>query len=193
MTETFAKLAVLRSHLDSAIFLVSLEDGFVSAHTIIMAAEELFRTLYVKKNLFVEFDYRFYIKDEYQLDYLKKAREKYNFFKHADRDIDDLLDVDRQQIHKLNELLLGLFVAGYRKTFSHSTNSMNTYGKWFAAVHPNYIKWENMDGGDKLKTRIQKLDPDTTLRRQMLRVMLYHAQILPQDDFDFLRAMSTAL
>ena len=85
MTEPFDKIAILRSHLESAIFLVSLEDGFVAAHTIIMAAEELFRTLYVKRDLFVEFDYRFYVKDEHQAEYLQKMREKYNFFKHADR------------------------------------------------------------------------------------------------------------
>ena len=74
MAETFDKLEVLRSQVDSAIFLVSLEEGFVAAHTIIMAAEELFRTLYVKKNLFVEFDYRIYIKDEHQIEYLQKMR-----------------------------------------------------------------------------------------------------------------------
>jgi hypothetical protein len=190
MTESFDKLAVLRSQLDSAIFLVSLDDGFVAAHTIIMAAEEIFRTLYVKKDLFVEFDYRFYIKDEHQIEYLQKMREKYNFFKHADRDIDAILEVDREQIHKLNEILLGTMIAGYRKVFSKSTDAMDAYGKWFAAAHPNYIKWEQISGGEQIKIKLQKLDPDIALRRQMLRVLLYHSGVLPKDDFDFLRIMA---
>ena len=189
MAETFDKLEVLRSQVDSAIFLVSLEEGFVAAHTIIMAAEELFRTLYVKKNLFVEFDYRIYVKDEHQIEYLQKMREKYNFFKHADRDIDTVLSVDPTQIHKLNEILLGVLIAGFRKTFSRSTASMDAYSKWFAAVHPDYIKWENISGGRQIKMNLQKLDSDQALRRQMLRVFLYHAGVLPKDDFDFLRIM----
>jgi len=188
MTEIYDKLNVLRDQLDSAIVLVSLEDGFVAAHTIIMAAEELFRTMYVKKDLFVEFDYRFYIKDEHQIEYLKKVREKYNFFKHADRDIDATLEVDREQIHRLNQVLLGLLIAGYRKTFSRSSLSMDTYGSWFVVAYPELIKWEQIADGEKMKSKLPAIGIDLPLRRQALRVWLYHAGVLPRDDFDILQA-----
>jgi hypothetical protein len=80
MIEVFDKPKVLRSLLDSAVRLVPLEDDFVAAHSIVMACEELFRTWYVQKNLFVDFDYRIYIKDEYHKEYLKTIRADYNFF-----------------------------------------------------------------------------------------------------------------
>lgn len=187
MTERFDKLTVLRDQINSAIVLVSLEDGFVATHTIIMAAEEIFRTLYVKKNLLVEFDYRMFIKDEYQSEYLAKMREKYNFFKHADRDIDAFLDVDRNQIHDLNEVLLALLVHGYMKVFGPGTTSMETYARWFAVSHPQFFKWNNISGGTELEAKIKKLGADPAIQRQVLRVMLYGAGVLPKDDFDLLQ------
>jgi len=52
MTELFDKPRVLKAHLNTAVVLVSLEEGFVSAHTIVMACEELLRTWYVKKDIY---------------------------------------------------------------------------------------------------------------------------------------------
>jgi hypothetical protein len=58
MIEVFDKPKVLRSQLDSAVRLVSLEDDFVAAHSIVMACEELFRMWYVKNDIFVDFHVR---------------------------------------------------------------------------------------------------------------------------------------
>jgi hypothetical protein len=69
---------------------------------------------------------------------------------------------------------------------------MDTYTRWFAVVHPDFIKWENITGGEQVKANIEKLDADKQLRRQMLRVLLYHAGVLPKDDFEFLRIMGMA-
>ncbi len=96
-------------------------DPAVLAHTIVMSCEELLRTWYVKKDIYVPFDYRIMIEDEYQRQYLDKIREKYNFFKHADRDIDAKIEVDPEEMHKLNEMMLGLTISGYRAIFSDAT------------------------------------------------------------------------
>jgi hypothetical protein len=192
MTETFDKIRVLQSHLETAVILVSLEHGYVSAHTIIMAAvEELFRNLYVKKDLFVSFDYRIYVKDEHQKEYLRKTREKYNFFKHADRDTDAKLQVDDEQPHRLNEILLGLLVFSWRETFSKTSLTMSVYGQWFAVNYPDYIKWQNVSDGEKIRQNIKNIDADKIVRRQTLRVMLYSEDILPRDDFDLLAAFDS--
>lgn len=187
MTDRYDKLSVLRDQIDNAVILVSLENSFVSAHTIIMAAEELLRTWYVEKNTYVDFDYRFYIKDEHQRDYLRIMREKYNFFKHADRDIDAVLEIDREQLHKLNEMLLGILIYGYRKLISTVTTAMDIYASWYAIAYPDYIKWDEVAGGREIKAKIAKLDDDKSVRRQILRVMLYNADVLPKEDFEFLK------
>lgn len=168
--------------------MVSLEDGYVSAHTIIMAAEELFRNLYVNKNMTVSFDYRVYIKDEHQKEYLKKTREKYNFFKHADRDTDTDLEVDKEQLHRLNEIMLGLLIFSWRESFSKDSDTMTLFAQWFAANYPDLIKWETLSGGEEMKQSLKQLETDKPLRRQTLRVMLYANNILPREDFDFLTA-----
>ncbi len=184
---TLNKQAVLRSHLETAIVLVSLENGYVSAHTIIMACEELLRTWYVAKDKYVPFDYRFYIKDEYQKVYISKIRERYNFFKHADRDIDATIDLDPEELHRLNEVLLAISIFGYRYLFSDKTAAMNSYGQWFAAAYPDFIQWSNVPGGEKLAERIRTLSTEPLLRRQALRVFLYSSGVLPKADLDILR------
>jgi len=189
MSETFDKIKVLCAQLDSAIILVSLEDGFVAAHTVIMASEEISRTWYVKKKLSVEFDYRIYVKDEHQRAYLQKMREKYNFFKHANRDINEILEIDREQIHYINEVLLGVLVSGYRNVFTQSSLAMDTYIQWVEVVHPHLIKWENIPGGAHIKALAAKTSTNKPL---MLRVMLYEAGVLPMDDFDLLQVMRAA-
>src|SRR6266567_4341266 len=189
MTQLFDKPRVLKAHLNTAVVLVSLEEGFVSAHTIVMACEELLRTWYVKKDIYVPFDYRIMIEDEYQRQYLDKIREKYNFFKHADRDIDAKIEVDPEEMHKLNEMMLGLTISGYRAIFSDATPAMNEYGKWFSTCYPNLIKWYKMPGGPAIKARlagVTDFPKDGPGRRQILRVHLYITGVLPKQDLPLL-------
>jgi len=193
MIEIFNKPKVLRAQPDAAVVLVSLEETFVAAHTIIMACEELFRSWYVKKDIYVEFDYRIMIKDEYHRDYLDKMRQKYNYFKHADRDTDETLDVDHQQIHRLNETLLALLVHGYRKVFGELTAPMDIYSRWLVIAYPHLIKWDNVAGGSELRSNIEKVKNNDADKRQMLRVMLDDASVLPKEDFQFLRLWKQTL
>jgi len=158
-----------------------------------MACEELFRSWYVKKDIYVEFDYRIMIKDEYHRDYLDKMRQKYNYFKHADRDTDETLDVDHQQIHRLNETLLALLVHGYRKVFGELTAPMDIYSRWLVIAYPHLIKWDNVAGGSELRSNIEKVKNNDADKRQMLRVMLDDASVLPKEDFQFLRLWKQTL
>ena len=187
MIEVFDKPKVLRSQLDSAVRLVSLEDDFVAAHSIVMACEELFRTWYVQNNLFVDFDYRIFIKDEYHKEYLKTIRADYNFFKHADRDLDDVIEVDHEHFHRRNEVLLFLHIAGYRKVFGEISPVMTAYFQWATIAYPDFIKWENVPGGESRRSQIAKIENDPVVKRQLLRVMLYDVGALDSADFSRLQ------
>jgi hypothetical protein len=187
MIEVFDKPKVLRSQLDSAVRLVSLEDDVIAAHSIVMACEELFRMWYVKKDLFVDFDYRIFIKDEYHHAYLKTIRADYNFFKHADRDLDAVIDVDHEQFHRRNEVMLFLHIAGYRKVFGEISPVMQAYFHWATIAYPGFIKWENVPGGEDRRSQIAKIEDDSVLKRQLLRVMLYDVGALDSEDFSRLQ------
>jgi hypothetical protein len=189
MTLVFDKPSVLRAHLNTAVAVVSLEEGFVSAHLIIMACEELLRMWYVKKDVYVPFDYRILTRTGI----IKCIWEKYNFFKHADRDIDATVEVDPEEMHSANEMMLGLLISGYRVIFSTVTVAMNEYGKWLSVFYPDLILWDEMPDGAGIKAKISRLGnvPMTGVeRRQVLRACLYLSGALPKQDLPLFRAMT---
>jgi hypothetical protein len=51
------KPQILRQQLDATIYLVTLDDAYISAHTIIMVCEKLLRTWITKKDICYPYDY----------------------------------------------------------------------------------------------------------------------------------------
>ena len=88
-TKRLTKAGVLRTHIDSAIILMAYEDAYVSAHTLVMACEELIRTLSDKKGTPYSSDWRTRVRAKAHT----YINANYNFFKHADRDVDEMLEI----------------------------------------------------------------------------------------------------
>jgi hypothetical protein len=141
------KPQIARSHIDTAVQLVAIDESYISAHLVIMAAEELLRIWYVKKDLYWPRDYRIIIKEEHHRDWLVKTREKYNFFKHADRDIDDSIDINPDDMRRLNDLLLLSLIDCYRHLFGHLTPTMTYFASWMCASYPEYVFWDKFPSG----------------------------------------------
>ena len=88
--------------VDAAVVLIAHEDAYVSAHTIVMASEELIRTLADKKGTPYGTDWRTRVNPKYRPKAHNYIRDKYNFFKHADRDIDKVLEIDPEEVRGFN-------------------------------------------------------------------------------------------
>lgn len=80
------KLDIIRAHLVTAVQLVAVEASPVSTHLIVMATEELIRSVAARTRqpLTVDVDNR--IRPERRAEFRRAQRAAYNFFKHADRD-----------------------------------------------------------------------------------------------------------
>ena len=190
-----SKPEILGQHLDAAIYLVALDNAYISAHTIIMVCEELFRTWLTKNDIYYPCDHRIYIRDEYQRQWINKIREKYNFFKHADRDIDATIDICPEELHTINEMMLAMTIHGYRYIFSETSKAADTYSRWFAAFYHDCIRWDDMPNGIEIKTMIENnkdiLAFDPPSKRTLLRAMLYQTGAMPRIDTLILKALPT--
>ncbi|MGY2806392.1 hypothetical protein [Bradyrhizobium sp. USDA 4506] len=185
-TIALTKPAIFAAHLDAAFHLVALDDAYVSAHVVIMAAEEIFRTWYVKKNVYWPYDYRILIKDEHHSVWLQMIREKYNFFKHADRDIDGAIDVEPEELHTANQLM-GILIAGYNEVFSSLTPTMKCFSSWFIAKFPDLLK-SDLPGRDAFLAILEKIPSlGPTQSRMALRALFYKQGVLPRTDLVLMR------
>lgn len=184
------KPTILASHIDAACHLITFDGATVSAHVVIMAAEEIFREWYVKKNIYWRHDYRILVKQEYHREYLGLLRKKYNFFKHADRDIDEEIDVDIDALRKANELQLGILIHGYKAVFSQRTPTMETYGLWFLGAYPDLLDQTKIQESQPLLAFLKHAPTlSGAEKRQALRGLFYKEGILPRSELELFRRL----
>ena len=91
-----SKLDSARRQLRTAITLWFTDGDPVSIHTLVVAAYEIFHTVSkqrdpYRRDLLFDSDY---IKDEYRRDWINLIKKNANFFKHADRDPNDIAEFD---------------------------------------------------------------------------------------------------
>jgi hypothetical protein len=89
-----SKLDAAREQIRTAILIWFNEGSTIAIHTLAAAAHEIVHALYVKKglvDLLLDTDL---VKPQYRSYWIGKVREDANFFKHADRDPDALLEFD---------------------------------------------------------------------------------------------------
>jgi hypothetical protein len=188
-TKRLTKADVLRAHIDSAIILTAYEDAYVSAHTLVMACEELIRTLSDKKGRPYSSDWRSRVNPKYRPKGHTYINDKYNFFKHADRDIDDVLEVNPEDVREFNATFLASFITGYSTLFSDVSLNARTFYKW-AAVCGWAVHLDALPHADIIKKAIAYLDLDTPKReRDLLRQWLgipIDTNVLPKDESDAL-------
>jgi hypothetical protein len=64
---------------------------------------------------------------------------------------------------------------------------MTAYYQWATIAYPDFIKWENVSGGENRRSQIAKIENDPVVKRQLLRVMLYDVGALDSADFSRLQ------
>jgi hypothetical protein len=164
-----SKRGVIRAQLDGAILLIADEDSYIAGHTIVMACEELLRTWSDVKGLPYETDWRSRVNPKYKGHEHTFVRHKYNFFKHADKDINTEIDIEPEDIRQWNEIFLFLFVRGYVDLFSDLSQRMQSYYKW-VAVQGVGTDLESLPHAEIFRRAIDYLDLNTPAdKRRLLR------------------------
>lgn len=94
MAIAITKLDAARRQLKEAIRLWFQDGDPVAIHCLACSAHEIIHDLNQKKKGRDLLYDSVVIKDEYQKDWARRLKAPYNFFKHADKDADDVLEFD---------------------------------------------------------------------------------------------------
>jgi hypothetical protein len=178
---------VIRAQIDGAILLVADEDSYIAAHTIVMACEELLRTWSDFKKVPYSADWRTEINPKYRGREHTFIRGNYNFFKHADRDIDAQTDIEPEDLRQWNEIFLLTFIRGYSDLLSGLSWRMRTYYKWMA-VQGVGTDLESLPHAAIFQKAIDYLDLKTpTEQRSLLRNWLGFSNNEPPSEAEALK------
>ncbi len=116
------KLEAIRHLLHASIRMFFWQEDPFALHVILYSCDRLLADYVKKKNIFVTFDWKDYIKDEYHQAFYDLRIETYDFLRHADRRPDHKLGV--RDIEKTNELDLLMNVHRYKEiTSSHTEHT----------------------------------------------------------------------
>ncbi|HXE42340.1 MAG TPA: hypothetical protein VN516_04880 [Candidatus Baltobacteraceae bacterium] len=137
-----SKLDCARRQLELAIELFFMERDPVSIHTLAGATYQLLADINKHrggKPLTTELEglKRFVIPGK-EKELAKLFKEAENFFKHADRDPEGVIDFSPE----INELLLWEASLKYSELTSEETSAMVAIQLWFQVKHPEYFKLE---------------------------------------------------
>jgi len=77
-------------------------------------------------------DWRTNVNPKYRAREHTFIRSNYNFFKHADKDINAHTNIDPEDLRQWNEIFLLTFIRGHSDLFSNLSWRMRAYYKWMA-------------------------------------------------------------
>ncbi len=162
-----SKLDAAKRQLEIAIRLFLCNLDIVAIHTLTAAAHSLLRDLGKKQNkesLIKDGTIRQF-KPEYQKMFSRKLNEAENFFKHADRDNNKLLDFPLLP----TELLLWDACSMYFNLTQEDTPLIKIYKWWFFTKYPDFLADKNTK---KTVTKlINKLGLNHNNRGQFLNLL----------------------
>jgi hypothetical protein len=130
-----SKLEAAREQIRTAILVWFNEGSPVAVHTLVAAAHEIVHALYVKKglvDLLLDSDL---VKPQSRSYWRGKVREDANFFKHADRDPDALLEFDPF----VNEAHLVFTLLGLRRMGEVLGVEEDIFMRWEALHRPELM------------------------------------------------------
>jgi hypothetical protein len=182
-TETsLSKLAIIEFHLLTAIQMIALQQSEISTHVIVMACEEMIISLADASNVFLDYDYRIYIKDEHHKDYRRLVRKPYNFFKHADIDSNAPYEgPSLDELREANEIVTLMNANGYQKIGGKNLNkALGVFAATMIAKKPQLFKKEWIASHPEIKAQLDQLPRQLEYAYVALREHLYRLNLLPQ-------------
>jgi hypothetical protein len=176
------KIDVAEEHILSAIQMIALEMSAVSSHLVVKAAEEIVLKLARRASLDLPFDLLTYVRPARRKEVQSKMVELYNFFKHADRDPDAILQPEQiARLQEVNDIALLMAIQTYRVLGGVVPAYMALFSGSICAVYPSLITeatvssttpefqetWKNIKGSSRSEVL------------SMLRTYLKRQRLLP--------------
>ncbi len=151
------KLDASKRQLEVAIDLFFLSCDPISIHTLTSASYNILRDHYKKdaQEVFIKNEILKYVKENMKKRMLNKINEAENFFKHADRDINVVLDFRPKQ----TEYLMWEATQIYYDITKKKPDKFNIYNYWFAANHKNLFVEKNIQEIDRALDSEEMMDP----------------------------------
>jgi hypothetical protein len=139
----------------------------VANHVTVMSARQIINEYAIAHGIALTHDMRTYLKDEAlakEFEYLWKTR--YNFFKHADKDYDD--EVNISNIGIINEFETLFNIEKYNQLFGKRTGHMALFLMYLVMLYPDKFQptEEQARAFSSVRDRLQK---EGTLSRVSLR------------------------
>jgi len=132
------KSEAARRQLDSAIRMLFQNDDPIAIHTLCMAAFRILRDLAEKRgDSDIHKFTKAIIKPGMEKEFWAVLQGPANFFKHADRDADAILDEVDEEVNDIAMLL----TCHYYQSLGHQlTPEMMVLRLWVNVMHPNYLR-----------------------------------------------------
>ena len=124
-----------------------------------MACKSLILDVAAAKSVLIEWHHRFWIKDEYQGEFLAREKKAYNYFKHADRDPEtEYGGPEFDDLSHINEIQTLFNIQGCVNISGKREPEFDTFAQVMLVRHPHFFKLEFLDSYPELKIQLGLLD-----------------------------------
>lgn len=141
MTGTLSKRLVAQRELEAAIRLLLQHRDHVSAYVLAWAAYDIVGPISRSRGIqSIEEEFEGELAPASLKDWRKMRRRHYNFFKHADRDPDEVVDDVPRELVEAQIFISNLDFQGAFETLSPI---QALYMSWFTGVYPQFVRPES--------------------------------------------------
>lgn len=133
-----SKLDIAEIQINSAIKMLFDDINPISIHTVISSGYQIVRDFSARYDDTQEyFEMTVFIKEDYIREFWKSVNKHNNFFKHADKDPDDIYEGFNDSINDYTILWAILLYKGLNRVI---TQEMKTFLSWFQVTDPRVLK-----------------------------------------------------
>lgn len=133
---TVNKIDAARRQIDTAIELLFENRDPVSIHTLATAGGRIVRDICEQRKTPTWESFKKWVRPGMERVFFAALQRAANFFKHADRDADEILDNVREE---LNDVTILLAIQYYTDLGNAPTQPMFIFGAWFGAIYPHLL------------------------------------------------------
>jgi hypothetical protein len=177
-----SKLDIAGDHIRAAIQMIAVGVNPSSTHVIVMACEEILRSIADARKAKLAGSFDDAIKPDRLKEWRQHLRSAYNFFKHADKDPDKDYDgPDGDKLNILNEIMTMLNCASYMDLSGTAPEEMKLFANLTAfRHHVNVLDdtfFKKYPESEAIAKKLAEMKPENL--RFGVRFMLHQQGLLP--------------
>jgi len=177
-----SKLDIAGDHIRAAIQMIAMGVNGYSTHVIVMACEEMLRSIAEAKKVKLSGSFDDAIKPDRLNEWRQHLRSAYNFFKHADKDpAEGYEGPSGDKLNTVNEILTMLNCSSYMELSGTAPDEMTLFMHLTASRHHANVLddkfFEKFPEAEATAKKLVQTDPDKV--RWGLRFILHKQGLLP--------------